>query len=132
MKNKKNTWVFFLHFEAFPQGKKLSSNIFFWRLQCFTFFRNNLDAVVVIGDSDPSLYDGQLSYIDLLQPGKYYRIPIIAGIKDQPNLVCSGNEECSAVIDTGSPFMYGPISKIKVICEAIGGIVSWFKKWFTV
>ena len=88
--------------------------------------------MVVIGDSDPSLYDGQLSYIDLLQPGKYYRIPIIAGIKDQPNLVCSGNEECSAVIDTGSPFMYGPISKIKVICEAIGGIVSWFKKWFTV
>ena len=88
--------------------------------------------MVVIGDSDPSLYDGQLSYIDLLQPAKYYRIPIIAGIKDQPNLVCSGNEECSAVIDTGSPFMYGPISKIKVICEAIGGIVSWFKKWFTV
>ena len=81
---------------------------------------------MVIGDSDPSLYDGQLHYIDLLQPPNYFRIPIIAGISDQPNLVCSGDEECSAIIDTGSPFMYGPASKIKVICEAIGGIVSWF------
>ena len=88
------------------------------------FFRNDMDAVVVIGDSDPSLYDGQLSYIDLLQPADFYRIPIIAGIRDQPNLVCSGNEECSVVIDTGAPVMGGPTSKIKVICEAIGGIVS--------
>ena len=79
---------------------------------------------MVIGDSDPSLYEGQISYFNLLQPAYYYRIPIVAGVGDHHNLACNG--ECSAVIDTGAPFMYGPKSKVKVINEAIGGYVSWY------
>ena len=88
------------------------------------FFRNSLDAVAIIGGSDPSLFKGQLSYIDLIQPADFYRIPIVVGVGDQHNLACNG--ECSVVIDTGAPFMYGPASKIKIINEAIGGYVSWY------
>ena len=79
---------------------------------------------MVLGGSDPSLYEGQISYIDLIKPAKKYRIPVDVGVGDQHNLVCNG--ECTAVIDTGTSFMVGPLSKISVICESIPGIVSWY------
>ena len=75
---------------------------------------------MVLGGSDPSLYEGQISYIDLIKPADWYRIPVDVSVR--VNHVCNG--ECSAVVDTGSPFMYGPLSKIVVICNAIGGQVS--------
>ena len=77
---------------------------------------------MVLGGSDPSLYEGQISYTDLSKPADFYRIPVDVGVGDQHNLVCNG--ECSAIIDTGSTIMFGPPSKIEVICNAIGGRVS--------
>ena len=89
------------------------------------FFRNNLDGVLVLGGSDPSLYEGQISYVDLNKPANFYNVSVGVGVGDQPNLVCN-EEECSAIIDTGSSSMAGPLSKITVICESIDGIVSWY------
>ena len=80
---------------------------------------------MVLGGSDHSLYEGQISYVDLNKPADYYGVPVVVGVGDQPNLVCNG--ECTAVIDTGTSFMVGPLSKISVICKSInGGIVSWY------
>ena len=87
-------------------------------------FRNNLDGALVLGGSDPSLYEGQISYIDLIKPAKKYRIPVDVGVGDQHNLVCNG--ECSAIIDTGAPQMYASRSKIEGICNAMGGKVSCY------
>ena len=75
---------------------------------------------MVLGGSDPSLYEGQISYTDLIKPADFYRIPVDVSVR--VNHACNG--ECSAVIDTGSPMIFGPPSKIEVICNAIGGQVS--------
>ena len=77
---------------------------------------------MVLGGSDPSLYEGQISYTDLIKPADFYRIPVDVGVR--VNHVCNG--ECSAVIDTGSPFMYASRSKIEGICNAMGGEVSCY------
>ena len=80
---------------------------------------------MVLGGSDPSLYEGQISYTDLIKPVEtFYRIPVVVGLGDQHNLVCNG--ECSAVIDTGAPQMYASRSKIEGICNAMGGKVSCY------
>ena len=80
---------------------------------------------MVLGGSDPSLYEGQISYIDLNKPADLYNISVVVGVGDQPNLVCN-EEECTAIIDTGSSLMAGPLSEVTVICESIDGIVSWY------
>ena len=75
---------------------------------------------MVLGGSDPSLYEGQISYTDLSKPADFYRIPVDVSVR--VNHACNG--ECSAIIDTGSTIIFGPPSKIEVICNAIGGQVS--------
>ena len=75
---------------------------------------------MVLGGSDPSLYEGQISYTDLIKPADFYRIPVDVSVR--VNHACNG--ECSAVIDTGSQFMYASPSKIEGIYNAIGGRVS--------
>ena len=77
---------------------------------------------MVLGGSDPSLYEGQISYTDLIKPADFYRIPVDVSVR--VNHACNG--ECSAIIDTGSPFMYASRSKIEGICNAMGGKVSCY------
>ena len=83
-----------------------------------------MDGVLVLGGSDPSLYEGQISYTDLIKPVEtFYRIPVGVDLGD--HLVCFDGE-CSAIIDTGSPFMYASRSKIEGICNAMGWEVSCY------
>ena len=46
-----------------------------FKMSLFHLFRNGLDGVMVLGGSDPSLYEGAVSYINLVQPD-WYRISV--------------------------------------------------------
>ena len=115
------------NFEAFLKTINLTSHPKFLRRDhvIFCLLRNSLDGVLVLGGSDPSLYEGQISYVDLNKPANFYNVSVGVGVGDQPNLVCK-EDECIAIIDTGSSSMTAPLSKVAVICASIDGTVSWY------
>merc|ERR1719158_1345214 len=90
----------------------------------FSFWLNrnpdeDLGGVMVLGGSDPSLYEGNFSYVDVVEPD-YWRISVDGlALGDEENIGCNGG--CMGIVDTGSSLLVGPPSEVKAINKAIGG-----------
>ena len=86
-------------------------------------FRNDMDGLLMLGGVDKSLYEGEIAYTDVIEQRTWTVSINNAGLGDQHNLVC--NEDCAALIDSGTSIILCPYSSLKVICNTIGGTVSW-------
>jgi len=90
----------------------------------FSFWLNRnpdeeLGGVMVLGGSDPTLYEGNFSYVDVVEPD-YWRISVDGlALGDEENIGCNGG--CMGIVDTGSSLLVGPPSEVKAINKAIGG-----------
>jgi len=97
------------------QGLVEDSKFSFW------LNRNPDDPVggfLVLGGSDPDLYEGEMHYVDL-SATTYWQVSM-AGISvgGDNTVACSGG--CEAILDTGTSLNVGPTKESKAINEAIG------------
>jgi len=97
------------------QGLVEDSKFSFW------LNRNPDDPVggfLVLGGSDPDLYEGEMHYVDL-SATTYWQVSM-AGISvgGDNTIACSGG--CEAILDTGTSLNVGPTKESKAINEAIG------------
>jgi len=90
----------------------------------FSFWLNrnpeeSLGGLMVLGGSDPEYYEGDFSYVDVVEPD-YWRIEMDAlALGDTLNIGCNGG--CMGIVDTGSSLLVGPPAETNKINEAIGG-----------
>jgi len=90
----------------------------------FSFWLNrnpdeDLGGVMVLGGSDASLYEGEMTYIDV-NAANYWQITMDGlGIADNNELGCNGG--CVGIVDTGSSLLVGPPEETNAINKAIGG-----------
>lgn len=91
----------------------------------FSFWLNrdpeeSLGGLMVLGGSDPAYYEGEFSYVDVVEPD-YWRIEMDGlSLGDNSNVVgCNGG--CMGIVDTGSSLLVGPPEETDVINKAIGG-----------
>merc|ERR1719412_2695968 len=90
----------------------------------FSFWLNrnpdeDLGGVMVLGGSDASLYEGEMTYIDV-NAANYWQITMDGlGIADNDQLGCKGG--CVGIVDTGSSLLVGPPEETNAINQAIGG-----------
>lgn len=85
------------------------------------YFKNDINSDksrLVLGGSDPKYYEGNFTYVPLTKIG-YWQIKM-DGIDVDGQKYCKGG--CQAIVDTGSPFIYGPEEEIRRIKEQIGSI----------
>jgi len=90
----------------------------------FAFWLNrnpdaDLGGVMVLGGSDPSLYEGEMTYVDV-DAATYWQINMDGlALGDNAALGCNGG--CVGIVDTGSSLLVGPPEETKAINKAIGG-----------
>merc|ERR1712038_1183826 len=90
----------------------------------FSFWLNrnpdeDLGGVMVLGGSDPSLYEGEMTYVDVTA-STYWQINMDGlALGDNAGLGCNGG--CVGIVDTGSSLLVGPPAETKAINKAIGG-----------
>jgi len=90
----------------------------------FSFWLNrnpdeDLGGVMVLGGSDPSLYEGEMTYVDVTA-STYWQINMDGlALGDNAGLGCNGG--CVGIVDTGSSLLVGPPEETKAINKAIGG-----------
>ena len=82
-----------------------------------------MDGLLMLGGVDKSLYEGEISYTDVIEQRTWTVSINNVGLGDQHNLVC--NEDCAALIDSGTSIILCPYSSLIVLCNTIGGTVSW-------
>merc|ERR1739848_504230 len=70
-----------------------------------------LGGVMVLGGSDDTLYEGEFSYVDVVEPD-YWRISMDGlSLGEDLNVGCNGG--CMGIVDTGSSLLVGPPSEVK-------------------
>jgi len=90
----------------------------------FSFWLNrnpdeDLGGVMVLGGSDPSLYEGEMTYVPV-NSADYWQISMDGlGLGDNNELGCNGG--CVGIVDTGSSLLVGPPQETEAINKAIGG-----------
>merc|ERR1711923_494038 len=90
----------------------------------FSFWLNrnpdeDLGGVMVLGGSDPSLYEGDMTYVDVAA-ATYWQINMDGlALGDNSGLGCNGG--CVGIVDTGSSLLVGPPEETNAINKAIGG-----------
>merc|ERR1712038_1017416 len=91
----------------------------------FSFWLNrnpdeDLGGVMVLGGSDPSLYEGKMTYVDVTA-ATYWQITMDGlGLGDD-NAGAGCNGGCVGIVDTGSSLLVGPPDETNAINKAIGG-----------
>lgn len=90
----------------------------------FSFWLNrnpdeDLGGVMVLGGSDDTLYEGEMTYVDV-NSADYWQITMDGlGLGDDNALGCNGG--CVGIVDTGSSLLVGPPAETDAINKAIGG-----------
>merc|ERR1711997_944109 len=90
----------------------------------FSFWLNrnpdeDLGGVMVLGGSDPTLYEGEMTYVNV-DAATYWQITMDGlALGDNGGLGCNGG--CVGIVDTGSSLLVGPPEETKAINKAIGG-----------
>merc|ERR1712024_173187 len=90
----------------------------------FSFWLNRnpneeLGGVMVLGGSDPTLYEGEMSYVNV-DAADYWRITMDGLALAEDNTIgCNGG--CVGIVDTGSSLLVGPPAETDAINKAIGG-----------
>jgi len=90
----------------------------------FSFWLNrnpdeSLGGLMVLGGSDPEYYEGEFSYVDVVEPD-YWRISMDGlSLGEDLNVGCNGG--CMGIVDTGSSLLVGPPEETNKINKAIGG-----------
>merc|ERR1719340_107988 len=90
----------------------------------FSFWLNrnpdaDLGGVMVLGGSDSSLYEGDMTYVDVTA-ATYWQINMDGlALGDNSGLGCNGG--CVGIVDTGSSLLVGPPEETNAINKAIGG-----------
>jgi len=75
---------------------------------------------MILGGSDPSYYEGEMTYIEVDSYPGYWKIAM-GGIQvGGETMGCSG--DCVAIVDTGSSLLVGPVDEVHTINRAIGGL----------
>jgi len=90
----------------------------------FSFWLNrdpdaNLGGELILGGSDPTFYEGEMTYIPVEREG-YWQIAMEGIMMNGETVGCDGG--CHAIVDTGSSLLVGPPAQTTAINKAIGGI----------
>merc|ERR1719414_926165 len=90
----------------------------------FSFWLNrnpdeDLGGVMVLGGSDPTLYEGEMTYVNV-DAATYWQITMDGLSLGADNTIgCNGG--CVGIVDTGSSLLVGPPEETNAINKAIGG-----------
>jgi len=90
----------------------------------FSFWLNrnpdeDLGGVMVLGGSDPTLYEGEMTYVNV-DAATYWQITMDGlSLGDDNTIGCNGG--CVGIVDTGSSLLVGPPVETNAINKAIGG-----------
>lgn len=92
----------------------------------FSFWLNrdpdaDLGGELILGGSDPMFYEGNMTYVPVQREG-YWEIAMDGMVTpmDGATVGCDGG--CTAIVDTGSSLMVGPIAETNAINKMIGGV----------
>ncbi|XP_034369299.1 renin [Arvicanthis niloticus] len=76
-----------------------------------------LGGEVVLGGSDPQHYQGNFHYVSISQTGSW-QITMKGVSVGSSTLLCE--EGCAVVVDTGTSYISGPVSSLKLIMQVLG------------
>ena len=65
---------------------------------------------MILGGSDPSYYEGEMTYIDVDSYPGYWKIAMGGINVGGETMGCSG--DCVAIVDTGSSLLVGPVDEV--------------------
>ncbi|KYM89486.1 Lysosomal aspartic protease [Atta colombica] len=98
------------------QQNLLSKSVFSFYLKRHVFLYSSLvDSELIIGGSDPDLYNGELTYVPVTTDGYWHFI--INRIYIRHSTICL---HCEAIIDTSTSQIIGPSIEIEAINRYIG------------
>ncbi|KYN10482.1 Lysosomal aspartic protease, partial [Trachymyrmex cornetzi] len=83
---------------------------------CIYVYSSPVDSELIIGGSDPDLYDGELTYVPVTNDG-YWHFKINRIYIGHSNIsLCN----CEAIVDTSTSYIIGPSREIEAINRYIG------------
>ncbi|XP_029170189.1 lysosomal aspartic protease-like [Nylanderia fulva] len=74
---------------------------------------------LILGGTDPDLYEGELTYVPVTEK-RYWQFAMKEITVRNYTFCASG---CQAIVNTGSPFLFGPRANISIINDLIGTYV---------
>jgi len=83
--------------------------------------KDDLGGKLILGGSDSSLYTGDMFYVNL-DGEDYWRITMDKMTVGGDNaMACKGPGGCTAIVDTGTSLIAGPLKEVQAINKRIGG-----------